>query len=242
MEQATTKTKMSLGFKASVALNAVLLALIGLGVWAASSMSTKFTEAQTQRHDRFTAEMLSASNASSLESVDIVFIGDSITAAGLWQEYFPDHVVANRGVRSDQTHDILERIDGIVGLEPKRLFLMVGVNDLNFGKSAAETIADYERLLDAFEARMPESEIMVQSILPVSADYIVPGVNDAAKIVNEHLADSSARRGHTFVNVRELFETSDGSLDERFTSDGIHLAGDAYVQWRDYVAPYVRAE
>ena len=64
--------------------------------------------------------------------VDIVFAGDSITQAGEWTDFFPNLKIANRGVGSDTTHDLLRRLDSIISVNPKNVFVMIGINDIKF--------------------------------------------------------------------------------------------------------------
>ena len=73
--------------------------------------------------------------------VDVVFVGDSITEGGEWSDFFPNISVANRGVDSDITADILRRLDSIVSLNPEIKYNMVtqtiedGDYDLNTGNT-----------------------------------------------------------------------------------------------------------
>ena len=56
-------------------------------------------------------------------NTDIVFLGDSITARFEWQEYFSDLTVANRGIDSDVTEGVLNRLDTVENQHPKKIFL-----------------------------------------------------------------------------------------------------------------------
>ena len=74
----------------------------------------------------------------------VVFIGDSITASGIWtdgfitivnrtiQEKYPDLnvTVAGAGVAGDRSTDVLARIDRILTLAPTVTVLLVGINDV----------------------------------------------------------------------------------------------------------------
>ena len=55
-------------------------------------------------------------------NTDIVFLGDSITARFEWQEYFSDLTVANRGIDSDVTEGVLNRLDTVENQHPKKSF------------------------------------------------------------------------------------------------------------------------
>lgn len=225
--------------KASIALNIFLIVLIMTGIWYAFAFAEKLQEQHQARHANYIAEKKAAFAASPLEQVDVVFVGDSITDNGAWDEYFPGYIVANRGVRSDQTLHVFDRIDGVIALRPTKIFLMVGVNDLGMGRTPQELVATYARILDRLESELPEAQVYIQSILPVAEGYHVPGINPGADEANAMLADLAEQRGHTFLNVRELFAREGGSLSMEFSHDGIHLSGDAYTRWRDFLRPYI---
>ena len=57
---------------------------------------------------------------STVSEVDKVFIGDSISDYGEFQEYFPGEVVLNRGIRNDYAEGVLNRIQGSGGPESER--------------------------------------------------------------------------------------------------------------------------
>ena len=52
-------------------------------------------------------------------AADIVFIGDSITEGGIWNEFLPQYNVVNRGVGGDKASDILQRLDSFISVKPK---------------------------------------------------------------------------------------------------------------------------
>lgn len=75
-------------------------------------------------------------------SSDIVFLGNSITDGCEWAELFNNRHVKNRGISGDRSGWLLDRLDPIVGGHPKKLFLMIGVNDLAAGVSPDEIVAN----------------------------------------------------------------------------------------------------
>lgn len=77
----------------------------------------------------------------------LVMLGDSIIEQGLWSEWLPCSVL-NRGIGGDTTAGVLNRVDNIIALKPKRVYLLIGVNDamkhfdieqsaLNIGKTVS---------------------------------------------------------------------------------------------------------
>lgn len=70
-------------------------------------------------------------------------VGDSITQAGMWEDMFPDIRIANRGIGSDRTDDVLRRINPILSVGAHRAFIMLGVNDISPDRSVDDIVRDY---------------------------------------------------------------------------------------------------
>ena len=83
-----------------------------------------------------------------IRSSDIVFLGNSLTDGCEWSELFDNRHIRNRGISSDRACELAERLDPIVEGHPKRLFLMIGINDLAGGAAPGEVIADIARVID----------------------------------------------------------------------------------------------
>lgn len=64
----------------------------------------------------------------------IVFLGDSLTFRTEWSELFPEEIVINRGIGRDTTAGVLKRLDHIIEAKPKKIFILIGVNDLKSQK------------------------------------------------------------------------------------------------------------
>ncbi len=65
-----------------------------------------------------------------VNSEQIVFIGNSITNMHEWWEAFGNHNVVNRGVSGAITDEGLANIEAIAAGKPKKVFIMLGTNDL----------------------------------------------------------------------------------------------------------------
>lgn len=169
--------------------------------------------------------------------VDIVFLGDSITAAGLWNEFFEGRAIANRGVGSDRSSDILDRLDGIAALAPARVFLMMGINDITSGRSPAEIMIDYQSTVEALMAA--GLDVIIQSTIQCT-----PGMGrctavevDAVNELNTSLKAYATERGIVFVELGPL--SGKQGLPVAFTYDGIHLNGVGYRTWVEAIRPIV---
>lgn len=180
-----------------------------------------------------------------LHSSDIVFLGNSITDGCEWAELFENRHVKNRGISGDRSGWLLDRLDSIIAAHPKKLFLMIGTNDLAAGISPEEIVHNVARLIDRFQTESKWTKIYVQSILPVNgtdfskyrshyehARLIVP--------TNKLLEALCAEKGVTYLNVWGALADEEGKLDVRYTNDGLHLMGPGYLVWRDAIKIHVK--
>lgn len=77
----------------------------------------------------------------SVNSDDVLFVGNSITDGGEWYELFNNPNVKNRGISGDTTYGVYDRISTLLKGHPKKIFLLIGINNVPKGESA-ETIAE----------------------------------------------------------------------------------------------------
>ena len=161
---------------------------------------------------------------------DIVFFGDSLTFYGDFASVFPDKVVCNLGLRGDTIKGLIERVEQVQLLKPKRVFLMVGINDV-----AHITVDEFEvlynRLLDTIKKVLPNATLIVQNILPVNSKFFSISCNNAQiDAYNKRLLKIIEKRSLDFLDVYSLY-VEDGQLPLLLTKDGIHLVTGAYDRW-----------
>jgi hypothetical protein len=104
----------------------------------------------------------------------VVFFGDSITFGADWQRLFPEVPVVNRGISGDTTLGLLNRQSEVIELRPRQIFLMIGTNDLCFGRPVDQVLANYDMILARFHSELPDTPVYVQSILPFNDQCILP--------------------------------------------------------------------
>jgi len=172
---------------------------------------------------------------------DIVFLGDSLIAKGAWEEFYPEYIVKNRGISGDTIDGIRARMDSIVATQPDRIFLMVGINDILYGKLATGRMEhDYKLLLD--EIRATDAEIYVMSILPV-ANYMQESVggdiNSWIGEANDMIRGLCEDYDAHYIDVRGGMKDGSGGLREELTIDGVHLTGEGYRIWKENLDDYI---
>jgi len=167
---------------------------------------------------------------SSISNADKVFMGDSITDYGEFQEYFPDEVVLNRGIRNDWTGGVLKRIQEVVDRNPKEAYLMIGVNDLRYKTEDDVYKRNVEKIVDSFKGK--DTKIAIQSILPVNNRLFGNEVtNDQVKRFNVILQRIAEDKGIEYIDLHSSFVDKNGQLDKQYTEDGLHVNGKGYKVW-----------
>ena len=81
-------------------------------------------------------------------SDDIVFLGDSITAAGNWTSLFGISYIINAGIPGDRVYNIIDksnvsRVNSVTSSKPQKIFLMLGINDLGDMDASGEGVPLY---------------------------------------------------------------------------------------------------
>lgn len=166
---------------------------------------------------------------------DVVFLGNSITERGYWQELIgPKIAVANRGIGGDNTFGVLARLESIVQLRPKKIFLMIGINDIGRGLSQDIIISNYRKILEYLQGHLPQTRIYLQSVLPLheellSYDYL-KGKNPLVTQLNQELEKLARTSNIEYVDLHPIFSLN-GKLRAEYTTDGIHLNPLAYSVW-----------
>ncbi len=170
---------------------------------------------------------------------EIVFLGNSITEHGEWQELIPDKPVLNRGIGGDNTFGVLARLEDIVRAKPKTIFLLIGINDLARKLPYGVIINNYKRIIQKIRTGSPKTRLLIQSVLPLNPEMTkapyLQGRNPMQQELNRQirvLADSAKIE---YIDLHPLFANENGELKKELSIDGIHLKASAYVQWVNFL-------
>ena len=161
--------------KISVILNILLLIFAGIVFYekgGANEIKNPIPSNYQHRFDLFSKLQPSTGN--------IVFLGDSITQYAEWNELFSNEKIVNRGIGGDTTEGIINRLDQVVQISPSKVFIMIGINDLNKGISVKNVETNYEIILNRLQ-KADNTKIYVQSVLPTNS--FMTGKNSEDKIV-----------------------------------------------------------
>lgn len=171
--------------------------------------------------------------------VDVVFFGNSITCGGKFQDYFPNVNTCNLGFPGDDLDGMCFRVKQIIALHPKKLFVMGGINGLHL-ESDKVFEEKYQRLVDSIIKSVPETEVYLQSILPICKTKKSSWKLDNDKIErsNTIIREIAERSNCIYVDLYSLYEEN-GQMPERLSKDGVHIVEEAYDIWADAIRQYV---
>jgi len=171
-----------------------------------------------------------------------VFLGDSLTDLCDLEANYPGMGYINRGIGGDTTEGVLERFDEtVLPLEPSTIVLLIGINDLNYGRSVEATLQSYERLIDHIKTSLPNVRLILVSLPPVNGTKYAPLllIQEKIGLLNEAIAALADDRGFVYVDIHpDLLEEGTDRLDPVYSDDGLHWNDAGYA----IVAASIQAE
>ncbi len=179
-----------------------------------------------------------------------VLLGDSLS---LWfpGELMPGRRVwINQSISGEKTQGLLDRLDLLKDNDVESVFLMIGINDLIWGKTDEEIVANYQEIVLRLKEDHPKAQIVVQSILPhggenstwESRDKLLALQGDRIVSLNNTLKAIAAENNAYYLDLYPIFVTGDGDLRDDLTTDGLHLNRQGYLVWRSAIALYAQLE
>lgn len=161
---------------------------------------------------------------------DIVFLGDSITYGGDWQQAFPKQKVVNLGYPGDSLVGMIDRISLVENVHPETVIIMGGINGLKY-YGIDTSIKYYTTLIQKLQDSVPEATIIVQSLLPIAVEKEKNyGSNKNIEEFNSRLYELADEHRLKYLDVYRLYEEN-GCINTEMTTDGLHIKECAYLEW-----------
>jgi lysophospholipase L1-like esterase len=167
----------------------------------------------------------------------VVFLGDSITEFGLWEEHFPAAPVLNRGIAGEISGQVLRRLDTAIN-SPRAVFLLIGTNDLSVGLAENRIVRNVAAILDGIETRAPGVPVYLQSVMPRTEWR--RGQIEALNARYRGLAEARADTVR-YLDLWPVLADGKGALRTEFTRDKLHLNGPGYRAWCGLLEPLVQS-
>lgn len=184
-----------------------------------------------KRHNSFNARVAKG-------SVDLIFIGDSITQAWesngrtAWKKYYGDRNAVNLGISGDRTEHVLWRLDNgnIKGISPKVAVIMIGTNNSGRNRNTPSQIVDgITAIIAKLRKELPDMKILLLDIFPRGQSFNaqrgdITQVNQTVRKLHDGKHVHYLAIGHHFLEAN-------GSLDRKIMPDFLHLSPRGYEIW-----------
>ena len=249
----------------------ILAAALALGVsayWGKMQEKNEQQTAQAQAQGEIPKEVLSQERILSSSALvpnsgssvgdeyfdDAAFVGDSITEGiKLYEVMTNATVVAARGINLDNvfTDDQIRTAQGnstvmgaLEAAEPKKIYIMFGANGVGWFTEQHFTDV-YTKFVQAVKEQHPDSQIYLQSILPVTQEFDDSREdisNDKINRYNELVVEIAEEQKVHYLDVASAFKDEKGCLPEDSNGDGMHFGNKYYQKWFDYLKSHTVAE
>jgi lysophospholipase L1-like esterase len=171
---------------------------------------------------------------------NLVFIGDSLTQWGDWEQRLPGHTVINLGISGETVEGLLARRERIRTQvdNPDFIFLMTGINNIATGQY--DIVPPYREIVRNLTTWYKQSIIVVQSLLPVESAWVD---NEVIPDINRLLEKIASEYGAEYLDVFGSFVDAKGTPKKGYLSDdGVHLANKGYDVWAGEVKRFLIEE
>jgi lysophospholipase L1-like esterase len=183
--------------------------------------------------------------------IDLLFLGDSITAGwmwdhgglNIWNEYFAPRRAAEFGIGYDRTQNVLWRIEHgeLEGINPKVVVLLIGTNNCGSEdngqprNTTPEIIAGISNLVRRIQFHLPRTKIILLGIFPRGEKN--DPVRAQVKAVNEGISRLADGGRVKFLDLGDKFLAADGTLPRELFPDLLHPNAQGYKRWAEALLP-----
>lgn len=194
--------------------------------------------AQTAKWDTISrakkySERLEHFKTDPISKEDFVFLGNSITAGTDWSRLLDLPKAKNRGISGDITFGVLDRLSEIITANPRKIFILIGINDISKGIPDSLILRNYKRMIHRIREGS-KSKIYFYTLLPVNNSMNTTnkhGGKDAhITWLNNELKKLAGKRV-TVIDLYPHFTDQENRLKESLTYDGLHLNDAGYQEW-----------
>ena len=224
----------------------LLASTVTMSVLYAKLKANKKEESAPSYYDQKCAAF--ALENANLSEGQIVFIGDSITDGYHLNNHYNDLPLAtyNRGIGGDVTSGVIARLKtSVIDLKPSKVIMMIGINDINSGRTNDEIMTNYKTIINEIQTNLPATQIICQSVLPMDSRVTAWGI-DLPKTI-EKIKDLNARiktyvesKGILFVDLFTPFADENDQQIPSYSYDGLHPNAAGYDVWTSVLKPLLQ--
>lgn len=155
--------------------------------------------------------------------------------------------VYNRGMSAFTIAQYDEVLDIVLDLEPSKLFINIGSNDLSIpGDTIGNLIAKYRALIQRIQAALPRCAITMMAFYPCRPDDggfkmegRVPRTMEIINQANERMKELAEELGCAYLDCNAPLLDEEGFLKKEYMTDPIHFSPAGYVEVLKILEPYL---
>ena len=224
----------------------LLASTVTMSVLYAKLKANKKEESAPSYYDQKCAAF--ALENANLSEGQIVFIGDSITDGYHLNNHYNDLPLAtyNRGIGGDVTSGVIARLKtSVIDLKPSKVIMMIGINDINSGRTNDEIMTNYKTIINEIQTNLPATEIICQSVLPMDARVTAWGIDlpnaiQKIKDLNARIKTYVESKDILFVDLFTHFKDENDQLIPSYSYDGVHPNAAGYDVWTSVLKPLLQ--
>ncbi|MGO2227657.1 MAG: SGNH/GDSL hydrolase family protein [Lactococcus cremoris] len=140
----------------------------------------------------------------------------------------------NRAVRATTTAFLLKHLESqIINLEPSKIFINIGTNDIGFEVPEAEFMSNYNEILTQIGKKLPQAQVYVMRYYPINTlDFgqdsdektlFETRSNEKFQKASDKIEKLAQKHHFHFIDVNDALSDKDGNLKKELTFDGAHL-------------------
>ena len=185
---------------------------------------------------------------SNLSKGQIVFLGDSITDLYCLDEFYNtlDLATYNRGIGGDTTQGLLDRLQvSALDLQPSKIVLMIGANDVYGNRSNEYIINKYNQILTQIKQHLPSTQVFCMSVISQSESFtqyfdgepVVQQKIQQIMQLNPQIQSLAEGLGYEYVDLFTPTIVENNFLNPNYTDDGLHLNHQGFEVWTNILKP-----
>lgn len=221
-------------FIVALAFTSIILVLLVIYVLRLIEIRTKLKAKQIAKFNTFA------------KTNQIVFLGDSLTEFYQVEEFFHDFLIYNRGIASDTTDGVLDRLDtNVIEIKPTKVFLQIGTNDYKHHNNEYIS-SNIQKIVNRLKENLEDVKIYIISLYPVNTKakyysrfFTGKRRNNTIIELNKILKDYCEANKIPYIDVYSSLVDELGNLKKSFTIEGLHISYEGYEAITNILLPYV---
>ena len=121
---------------------------------------------------------------------------------------------------------------------PTKVIILIGTNDIRKELKNEEILSNIEEIVNRILEKRPMTKIYIQSVYPVNntsasvvkKDVVGDRSNEVIMDLNKRIKNLCENNNYTYINMYKVLVDKNGNLEEKYTTDGLHINNAGYLR------------